>query len=231
MNLPAGSARAGAVQETRWQRTEEETIGGDLRAAGRVASGAGAGDSAHGAGILRRGDVLAPTARRSEPFAIRCCRIDPHRKGQTRAWRRRGDTWISPSASWAKRFDALGANRGEIEVKLFGGADVLRVARDSRVASHGRQDERAIGRWRFSREEGYAVIAQRLGGPNRDSHRFSDDQRRGKAAEVVGAARARREAAQGEWALAKIRVSDRGRFGRGSADTGAGASDPIRRSK
>ena len=64
-----------------------------------------------------------------------------------------------------KRMDALGAPRREIEVKLFGGADVLKVARDSagRPTVGKMNADRAI---EILAEEGYAVIAQRLGGPN-----------------------------------------------------------------
>ncbi len=63
-----------------------------------------------------------------------------------------------------KRLDALGAPRCETEVKLFGGADVLKVER-------GSTDRPTVGRMNADRalqilaEEGYVVIAQRLGGP------------------------------------------------------------------
>jgi chemotaxis protein CheD len=65
----------------------------------------------------------------------------------------------------AKRLDALGASRRETEVKLFGGADVLKV-------EHASADRPTVGRMNADRalqilaEEGYAVIAQRLGGPS-----------------------------------------------------------------
>jgi chemotaxis protein CheD len=64
----------------------------------------------------------------------------------------------------ANRLDALGVHRRDTEVKLFGGADVLKVERDS----SGRP---TVGRMNADRalqilaEERYAIIAQRLGGP------------------------------------------------------------------
>ena len=36
-------------------------------------------------------------------------------------------TWISAFVTWPEQFDALGADRQELEVKVFGGADVLPV--------------------------------------------------------------------------------------------------------
>ena len=63
----------------------------------------------------------------------------------------------------AKQFDALGARRGEIQVKLFGGADVL--------AAQERQLRPTIGRMNremaleILRAEGFDVAASRLGGP------------------------------------------------------------------
>jgi chemotaxis protein CheD len=63
----------------------------------------------------------------------------------------------------AKRLDALGVSRRETQVKLFGGADVLMVERDN-------PDRPTVGRMNADRallilaEEGYSVIAQRLGG-------------------------------------------------------------------
>lgn len=63
----------------------------------------------------------------------------------------------------AKRLDDLGVHRHATEVKVFGGADVLAVER----TAGGRP---TVGRMNADRalevlaEEGYAVIAQRLGG-------------------------------------------------------------------
>jgi chemotaxis protein CheD len=63
----------------------------------------------------------------------------------------------------ATQFDALGARRRDIEVKVFGGADVLQV--------HSNASRPTVGR--LNREmamevlcnEGFAVTASRLGGP------------------------------------------------------------------
>jgi chemotaxis protein CheD len=64
----------------------------------------------------------------------------------------------------ARQFDALGARRAEVEIKVFGGADVLPVHPDrSGRLTVGAQNSRAaldaLG------EEGLAVIASDLGGP------------------------------------------------------------------
>jgi chemotaxis protein CheD len=62
----------------------------------------------------------------------------------------------------ARQFDALGARRGEIEVKLFGGGDVLLVADDASRPTVGRMNcEAAI---RALEEEGFSVTASSLGG-------------------------------------------------------------------
>ena len=62
----------------------------------------------------------------------------------------------------AQRLDALGAHRPETEVKIFGGADVLQVEHTHTRPTVGRLNaERAL---QILAEEGYAVIAQRLGG-------------------------------------------------------------------
>lgn len=64
----------------------------------------------------------------------------------------------------ANRLDALGVRRRDTEVKLFGGADVLKVVRD-------RSSRPTVGRMNVDRaleilaEERYSIIAQRLGGP------------------------------------------------------------------
>lgn len=60
----------------------------------------------------------------------------------------------------ACEFDSLGATRREVEVKLFGGADVLASSRKS--ATVGRMNaETAL---RVLEEEGFNVRASRLGG-------------------------------------------------------------------
>ena len=62
----------------------------------------------------------------------------------------------------ARQFDALGANRSEIEVKLFGGGDVLIMAANSNRPTVGTlNSEVAI---KVLAEEGFAVIASSLGG-------------------------------------------------------------------
>ncbi|MFP5228973.1 MAG: chemotaxis protein CheD [Acidobacteriota bacterium] len=63
----------------------------------------------------------------------------------------------------ATQFDALGARRREVEVKLFGGADVLQVRNDALRPTVGRLNrEMAL---QILREEGFDVAASRLGGP------------------------------------------------------------------
>ena len=60
----------------------------------------------------------------------------------------------------ACEFDGLGARRREVEVKLFGGADVLSSSRKG--ASVGRMNvETAL---QVLEEEGFQVLASRLGG-------------------------------------------------------------------
>jgi len=60
----------------------------------------------------------------------------------------------------ARKLDKLGASRGEIEVKLFGGADVLATA--MKGASVGKMNaDTAI---RVLEEEGFRLVASRLGG-------------------------------------------------------------------
>lgn len=62
----------------------------------------------------------------------------------------------------AKQLDALGARRRETEVKVFGGADVLQVEHAETRPTVGRLNaDRAL---QILTEEGYTVIAQRLGG-------------------------------------------------------------------
>jgi len=64
----------------------------------------------------------------------------------------------------ASRFDRLGARRNEVQVKVFGGADMLAVqASDSGRATVGHQN------WQTALEtlriEGLTVVASDLGGP------------------------------------------------------------------
>ena len=63
----------------------------------------------------------------------------------------------------AAQFDALGARRGQIEVKVFGGADVLMVQSDESRPTVGRLNrEMAL---EILGAEGFDVAASRLGGP------------------------------------------------------------------
>ena len=63
----------------------------------------------------------------------------------------------------ARQFDSLGAHRGEVEVKVFGGADVLPVSSSSssRPTVGRLNGESAL---RVLREEGFDVSASSLGG-------------------------------------------------------------------
>lgn len=72
----------------------------------------------------------------------------------------------------AAQFDALGATRGELEVKLFGGADVLPVA----VARMARPTVGALNcqaAWEVLAEEGLRVTASDLGGMRGRTIRFN----------------------------------------------------------
>jgi chemotaxis protein CheD len=62
----------------------------------------------------------------------------------------------------ARQFDALGARRDEVEVKLFGGGDVLLMASDSLRPTVGRMNIDVA--MRVLEEEGFAVSASSLGG-------------------------------------------------------------------
>jgi chemotaxis protein CheD len=62
----------------------------------------------------------------------------------------------------ARQFDAFGARRGEIQVKLFGGGDVLLVSNETSRPTVGRLNyETAL---RVLSDEGFAVAASSLGG-------------------------------------------------------------------
>jgi len=63
----------------------------------------------------------------------------------------------------ASQFDALGARRQEVEVKVFGGADVLQVRKDESRPTVGRMNREMA--MQVLDREGFAVTASRLGGP------------------------------------------------------------------
>jgi chemotaxis protein CheD len=62
----------------------------------------------------------------------------------------------------AHRFDALGALRSEVEVKLFGGADVLVVSANESRPTVGRMNSEVA--LEVLRAEGFTVAARSLGG-------------------------------------------------------------------
>jgi chemotaxis protein CheD len=61
-----------------------------------------------------------------------------------------------------RQFDALGARRGEVEVKLFGGGDVLLMFDDAARPTVGRLNIEVA--MKVLEEEGFAVAASSLGG-------------------------------------------------------------------
>ena len=62
----------------------------------------------------------------------------------------------------ARQFDELGANRSEVEVKLFGGGDVLEMTSHAKRPTVGRMNcEEAV---KVLAEEGFGVTASSLGG-------------------------------------------------------------------
>jgi chemotaxis protein CheD len=62
----------------------------------------------------------------------------------------------------ARQFDGLGAQRSEVEVKVFGGADVLPVRVGSRPTVGAQNSHAAL---EVLEDEGFAVLASDLGGP------------------------------------------------------------------
>jgi chemotaxis protein CheD len=71
----------------------------------------------------------------------------------------------------AQHFDRLGARRGEVEVKLFGGGDVLLMVEDKARPTVGKLNiEVAI---KVLEEEGFAVMASSLGGKRGINIRFN----------------------------------------------------------
>jgi chemotaxis protein CheD len=62
----------------------------------------------------------------------------------------------------ARQFDALGANRGEVEVKLFGGGDVLVMTASAKWPTVGTLNSEVA--MKVLEEEGFGVTASSLGG-------------------------------------------------------------------
>jgi chemotaxis protein CheD len=63
----------------------------------------------------------------------------------------------------ASQFDSLGARRADVEIKVFGGADVLQAQQHESRPTVGRLNrEKALA---VLRAEGFDVAASRLGGP------------------------------------------------------------------
>jgi chemotaxis protein CheD len=62
----------------------------------------------------------------------------------------------------ARQFDALGARRAEVRVKLFGGGDVLEVNPDSVRPTVGRMNREVA--MQVLAEEGFSIAASSLGG-------------------------------------------------------------------
>ena len=84
----------------------------------------------------------------------------------------------------ASQFDALGARRDEVEVKLFGGGDVL--ADGQRCdAAHGGQTEHARSQCKVLEEEGFAVMRVFVGRQARRQHSLQYADRRSAAAAAL----------------------------------------------
>jgi chemotaxis protein CheD len=92
----------------------------------------------------------------------------------------------------ARQFDALGAQRDEVEVKLFGGGDVLLMINDAARPTVGRLNgEVAL---RVLEEEGFTVAASSLGGKRGINIHFNTqtgqvllERHSGTAVEALGA--------------------------------------------
>jgi chemotaxis protein CheD len=88
-----------------------------------------------------------------------CYPLKPPVDGSVAAGRRYVDFAIR---DLARQFDAFGARRGDVEVKLFGGADVLLVVNAKSRPTVGKLNcEAAI---RVLQEEGFKVAASSVGG-------------------------------------------------------------------
>ena len=62
----------------------------------------------------------------------------------------------------ARQFDALGASRNEVEVKLFGGGDVLAMVANTKRPTVGKLNSEVA--MKVLEEEGFLVAASSLGG-------------------------------------------------------------------
>lgn len=103
------------------------------------------------------------------PMLPRC---DPNRRdGMPPGTRRRYVDFAI--RDMARQLDAVGAERGETQVKLFGGCDVLPVATGNMRPTVGKLNaETAL---RVLAEEGFALAASRLGGDAGVNIRFRTD--------------------------------------------------------
>ena len=121
---------------------------GPESSAGRTVPGSQPRDSANDSGIVRGGHVLEPAAGRRRPVPRRSAEMPENwPAGSTLS---EGYRYVDFSIRYlARQFDALGACRRELEVKVFGGADVLPV--------HGTAPRQAHG--------GRAELPGRAGGP------------------------------------------------------------------
>jgi chemotaxis protein CheD len=87
------------------------------------------------------------------------CPAKPPANGSRTAGRRYVDFAIN---DLAMQFEALGARRDEVQVKLFGGADVLVVVNEASRPTVGKLNSEAA--LRVLRDHGFQVVASSLGG-------------------------------------------------------------------
>jgi chemotaxis protein CheD len=73
----------------------------------------------------------------------------------------------------ARQFDALGARRDEVEVKIFGGGDVLLIENNEARPTVGRLNSEVA--MKVLAEEGFAVTASSLGGKRGINIYFNTD--------------------------------------------------------
>lgn len=102
----------------------------------------------------------------------------------------------------ARQFDALGAQREEVEVKLFGGGDVLLMINDAARPTVGRLNSEVA--LRVLEEEGFTVAASSLGGRRGINIHFNTqtgevllERHSGAAVETLGAGE--NSTAAGQW--------------------------------